>query len=920
MKRLSKLLVLLAAVAAACLALVACQNPAHKLERVEAVAATCEDNGNIAYYRCTDDGCGKYFSDAEGKEEISASDIVVAALGHTGGTADCENKAVCTRCGNEYGELGAHNFDGEWIKTATGHARACSICGESGAETPHTSVAIGEASDATCTENGITAGEKCSDCGYVIREQQTVPALGHSAQKIDEKQATCEESGYEAHWHCTVCEKDFSDGECTTEITVATTPAIGHDYPEEWTAGSNGTHIKVCANDQTHVLTETCVWGTETLHYTDETGHYYVCTVCGAAGEIKAHTLDIKNDDAQHWSECRYCGYATEKIDHSAASIAAVAISDFVEGQSVSASDVSVTATCECGKVYTVTDGVTVQEKTLVSGENTVEIYYGGLTCTVTVDVSEAEKYLLTISGATLADGITTTVSLKEGASLPVIKASAGKTLLGFKDDELNVYTAENFAMPASALTITALYAEEMPLFAPSDTNSDNVKAAEHVELENGIIATRVNLTPEELIKLRPVNDSGSATVNVYAPAIGRTLMLLCVTNESDVDAEILYQAENYGIRGGQTVNVGAGKTVVVPFVYGNDEAYGSFSGCDHYLTLLSASAATVTVYGYICCDGATQITKISANALKTMYIDGDYIDLAGLTVTATVGSNYTIKLVNYSVDIPDGTAWEAGIDRITVTFCGLTSVIKLNNLDDWIVTAFSKYLTSGVTWLEAEYVEVEGTNYTATQYTFKAGATSGSDTGTWPNNDGNNPNVYGYNVRIPTYSDTARTLRLYVSNNGTESISFRLYAENYGDKGGWDFTLGAGESRIYTVTVTPGQSIGCNYNVKLLQDVTVDTAVTIYGYFKTYDGEIQGIGINSATTAKTTFKVGETFTAKNLTVDVTEHSGQSGDVNIANFTTDYDGHVFTADDVGTVTVTVSWNGLTTTYQITVTE
>lgn len=164
-----------------------------------------------------------------------------------------------------------------------------------------------------------------------------------------------------------------------------------------------------------------------------------------------------------------------------------------------------------------------------------------------------------------------------------------------------------------------------------------------------------------------------------------------------------------------------------------------------------------------------------------------------------------------------------------------------------------------------------------------------------------------------------ARTLRLYLTNNGTESISFRLYAENYGDKGGWDFTLRGGESRIYTVTVTPGQSIGCNYNIKLLQDVTADTAVTVYGYFKTYDDEIQGIGINSATICKKTFKVGETFTAKNLTVDVTDNKGQSGDVNIANFTTDYDGHVFTEADIGTKTVTVSWNGLTTTYEITVT-
>ena len=42
------------------------------------------------------------------------------------------------------------------------------------------------------------------------------------------------------------------------------------------------------------------------------------------------------------------------------------------------------------------------------------------------------------------------------------------------------------------------------------------------------------------------------------------------------------------------------------------------------------------------------------------------------------------------------------------------------------------------------------------------------------------------------------------------------------------------------------------------------------------------------------------------------------GEVNIANVTTDLDGHVFTADDIGEKTVTVTWNGLTTTYTINV--
>lgn len=51
----------------------------HELTRVEAVASTCESNGNTEYYSCE---CGKYFSDSEGKTEIEESSWVTAKTGH----------------------------------------------------------------------------------------------------------------------------------------------------------------------------------------------------------------------------------------------------------------------------------------------------------------------------------------------------------------------------------------------------------------------------------------------------------------------------------------------------------------------------------------------------------------------------------------------------------------------------------------------------------------------------------------------------------------------------------------------------------------------------------------------------------------------------------------------------------------------
>ena len=56
----------------------------HSLTSHEAKAATCTEAGSSAYWSCS--GCGKYFSDAEGKTEISPDSWVIPAAGHKWGT------------------------------------------------------------------------------------------------------------------------------------------------------------------------------------------------------------------------------------------------------------------------------------------------------------------------------------------------------------------------------------------------------------------------------------------------------------------------------------------------------------------------------------------------------------------------------------------------------------------------------------------------------------------------------------------------------------------------------------------------------------------------------------------------------------------------------------------------------------------
>lgn len=76
----------------------------HKIESVEAVEATCDEDGNIAYYICY--GCGKLYRDAGGTDEITdPAEVIVKATGHD------FVEGICTKCGAEDPNYGKPNPD-----------------------------------------------------------------------------------------------------------------------------------------------------------------------------------------------------------------------------------------------------------------------------------------------------------------------------------------------------------------------------------------------------------------------------------------------------------------------------------------------------------------------------------------------------------------------------------------------------------------------------------------------------------------------------------------------------------------------------------------------------------------------------------------------------------------------------------------
>ena len=61
---------------------------------------------------------------------------------------------------------------------------------------------IDNAVDPTCTTSGLTQGKHCSICGAILKAQTVIPALEHSLEHHDGKEATCTEIGWDEYDTC----------------------------------------------------------------------------------------------------------------------------------------------------------------------------------------------------------------------------------------------------------------------------------------------------------------------------------------------------------------------------------------------------------------------------------------------------------------------------------------------------------------------------------------------------------------------------------------------------------------------------------------------------------------------------------------------------------------------------------------------
>ncbi len=103
--------------------------------------------------------------------------------------------------------------------------------------------------------------------------------------------ATCEASGKTVY--TATVEKD---GKKYTDKKEFTIDAIGHEYGE-WQPAGNGTHKKVCKNDQSHVITGDCEYLTTFTKQPTETETGHAKNVCSVCGDIDGETdLPVLSD------------------------------------------------------------------------------------------------------------------------------------------------------------------------------------------------------------------------------------------------------------------------------------------------------------------------------------------------------------------------------------------------------------------------------------------------------------------------------------------------------------------------------------------------------------------------------------------------------------------------------------------------
>ena len=281
---------------------------AHKLADVAAKAATCTEDGNVAYKKC--DVCGKIFVDGV---EKTLAEVTVKA-GHK--LADVAAKsATCTEDGNVA-------------------YKKCSVCekifvdgvektlDEVTIKAGHKLVDVAE-TPASCMKTGVLAHDECSVCHKLFidgvektAEELVIAQLTHDEVIDNAVEATCTKPGKTQGSHCSVCGTvlveqttipaghNFSNGKCL-RCGLATSYGMAIFYAHTENGGSSSGTTYLVLNEKGEA--------TDTLFYADtdlyRNSKVKIELIDEATGRIRITVSYEEKDntyDDEGWSEVTY--------------------------------------------------------------------------------------------------------------------------------------------------------------------------------------------------------------------------------------------------------------------------------------------------------------------------------------------------------------------------------------------------------------------------------------------------------------------------------------------------------------------------------------------------------------------------------------------------------------------------------------
>ncbi len=227
---------------------------------------------------------------------------------HSGGSATCSTKKMCTVCTLPYGETSAHTFDGDYFFDNNGHWKECSTCGAKGEVISH------YGGNATCS--------KQANCEVCNKAYGAVGAHDYSSGEYDFLD--------DVHWRvCKVCHVGDTENavahsggrvNCLVpaicEYCEQTYGTVGaHDFVNGSSGFDATHHWQICANCP-EIQATTAHSPASAATCTAKA----VCQGCGESyGEVLAHNFTggtVMSDDNHHWKQCKNCSATDTKVAH----------------------------------------------------------------------------------------------------------------------------------------------------------------------------------------------------------------------------------------------------------------------------------------------------------------------------------------------------------------------------------------------------------------------------------------------------------------------------------------------------------------------------------------------------------------------------------------------------------------------------